>query len=55
MADEITGSADGPLGIEKSIRIFSCDSTEIHAALTPQGTWQWQEDRTPFHGSLEAT
>jgi hypothetical protein len=38
----------------KSITIVSCDSTEIHAALTPQGTWQWREDRTPFHGSLVA-
>jgi hypothetical protein len=53
MADEIAGSADRPLGTEKSIRIFSCASTEIHAALTPQGTWQWQENGTPFHGSLQ--
>jgi hypothetical protein len=48
MVDEIAGSTDEPLGNEKTIWIFSCSSTDVHAALTPQGTWQWQEGCTPL-------
>jgi hypothetical protein len=47
MADEIAGFASGPLGTASNIQIFTCNSTEVHAALIPPGTWQWQEGHTP--------
>jgi hypothetical protein len=52
MANEIAGFADGPPDAA-TIRIFSCNSAEVHAALTPSGTWQWQQGRTPYHGFLQ--
>ena len=51
MADTIAGSADySPDG--GKIPIFHCTSEDVHAAITPAGTWQWMDDDAVFHGSL---
>jgi hypothetical protein len=34
-------------------QVFTCDSTKVHAAITPPGTWQWMNGQQPFHGSLQ--
>lgn len=52
MADAIAGTLEGPPGKE-SIQVYHCDVNQIHVALTPPGTWQWQDDLTPFHGFLQ--
>jgi hypothetical protein len=38
----------------KLLRTYRCTSEELHAAITPPGTWQWQLNGSPFHGSLKA-
>ena len=49
-ADALAGF--GPTDSTPS-QTFYCDSEELHAALTPPGTWQWLAEGAPFHGSLQ--
>ncbi len=51
-ADLIAGGAEALTA--SPIRIYSCTSEELHAAVTPPGTWQWRLNGSPFHGSLKA-
>jgi hypothetical protein len=50
--DLIAGTLEAPLA--KTIRTYRCTSEELHAVVTPPGTWQWQLNGSPFHGSLKA-
>jgi hypothetical protein len=50
MADAIAGADDTPASGDLPVDI--CTSEAIHAALTPEGTWQWREKAGVFHGSL---
>jgi hypothetical protein len=50
MADAIAGPS--PLVSTPDLLVYHCDSEEVHAALTPPGTWHWKENSKPFHGSL---
>jgi len=51
-ADLIAGAS--PSLPDTALRLYQCDSEELHAAVTPPGTWQWHLDGSPFRGSLKA-
>lgn len=40
MVNEIAGTPENAPDVDV-IRIFHCNSEEVHAALTPEGTWWW--------------
>ena len=35
------------------LSLSHCSSADVHAALTPPGTWHWRDGANPFHGSLK--
>ncbi len=51
MADKLAGAPNSPPS-NTGLVVFHCHAADVHAALTPAGTWQWQEGDRPFHGSL---
>ncbi len=48
MADAIAGTADHA----PEDGTFPINGENVYAALTPQGTWQWENETAVFHGSL---
>lgn len=40
MVNEIAGTPENAPDVDV-IRIFHCNSEEVHAALTLEGTWWW--------------
>jgi hypothetical protein len=50
IADELAGALRTTT--EPGHAVFHCNAVDIHAALTPPGTWQWQQGDRIFHGSL---
>lgn len=51
MADAIAGSSDCAT-TAGDLTVLHCNAEDLYAALTPQGTWQWMDGTTIFHGSL---
>jgi hypothetical protein len=52
-ANLIAGAFEASLD-DPTLRIFQCNSGDLHAAVTPPGIWQSQLDGSPFHSSLKS-
>jgi hypothetical protein len=50
-ADRLAASVESDPALP-DVRTFYCNSEDIHAAITPVGTWQWTTEDAPFRGSL---